>query len=61
LLTNQERKELDLLPVECVVDVAKPLIFVLVQALRLIAKEHDNAATCPCCGFADLGGQSHAF
>jgi hypothetical protein len=61
LLTHQEREELDLLPVKCVVDVAKPLIFVLVQALRLVAKEHDNAATGSCSGFADLGGQSHAF
>jgi hypothetical protein len=38
-LTNKEGKKLDLLPVECVVDVTKPLIFVLVEALGLVTKE----------------------
>ena len=44
LLTNQEVEKLDLLTVQCIVDIAQPLIFVLVLALRLVAKKQYGSA-----------------
>jgi hypothetical protein len=44
LLTNQVREKLDLLTVQCIVDIAQPLIFVLIVALRLVAKKQYGSA-----------------
>lgn len=46
LLSNEKREKLDLLVIESIVHVPRPLIFVLIQSLCFIAEEHHGAASC---------------
>ena len=61
LLANEECEEPDLQAIEVIVDVAQPLVLVLIVALRFIAEEDHGAAAVACAGLLDLVDQTHAF
>ncbi|MCY1303001.1 hypothetical protein D9M70_526880 [compost metagenome] len=61
LLTDQEGKQLDLLPIETVVNITQPLVLINVIALCLVAEKQHRSASRPCCGLADPQSKTHTF
>jgi hypothetical protein len=61
LLTDEKGEQLDMLPVKRVVHIPQPLLFILVVALCLVAKEQNRTAARARSRFADPQRKTHTF